>query len=198
MIRISQLDPNPIKEFLKWYHLAEQAKIKYPESMALATSTREGIPSVRIVLYKGMNSNGLRFFTNYQSQKGKELENNPKASVVFYWPKLDRQIRVYGKVKKLSKQESDEYWNSRPRLSRIHALASDQSHIVRQKEILEQKVQHFSKLYPSDVIPRPSYWGGYCLIPERFEFWIAGDYRLHDRFLYVKRSGRWKKYTLSP
>lgn len=198
MTLLSELDPNPIKEFLKWYHLAVKSKIKYPESMALATSTRTGIPSVRVVLYKGMNSKGLRFFTNYESRKGKELKINPRASVVFYWSKLDRQIRIEGRVQKLSKQESDDYWNSRPRLSRIHALASEQSQIVPRKQILEQKVQHFSELYPSDFIPRPQQWGGYCLIPEKFEFWISGNYRLHDRFLYIKKSGRWTKQILSP
>lgn len=204
--RQHDLDPNPIEEFLKWYVLAEQSGVITPDAMTLATATRSGIPSARIVLYKGLNSKGLRFFTNYRSRKGKELISNPRAALVFFWPKVkkgsefisDRQIRIEGTIQKLSGQESNSYWVSRPRGSQIGAHASEQSTIVPNREVLEKKVALLNQKYEGKDIPRPLHWGGFCLIPSRFEFWISGDSRLHDRFCYIKKKKGWELARLSP
>ena len=191
-------DPHPISQFLNWYETAEKADIRQPEAMTLATATRNGTPSARIVLYKGLNQKGFKFFTNYQSRKSRELTANPKAALVFYWPSLNRQIRIEGKVQKLTRFESDEYWMSRPRESRIGAIASKQSSVIRNRDVLEKKIAELSVKYSEKDIPRPKNWGGYCLIPNRFEFWLLGDYRLHDRFLYQKRGKKWAFYRLAP
>jgi pyridoxamine 5'-phosphate oxidase len=197
-----QPDPSlvadPWKKFLSWYEDAVKANIKNPDAMTLATSTPNGVPSARIVLYKGVNPEGLRFFTNYRSRKGKELKKNPRAAVVFYWSSLDRQIRIEGKVKELSSTESDGYWNTRPKESRINSLASPQSSPIPDRAFLEKIVDELDAKYAGGNVPRPKHWGGYCLIPNRFEFWVAGDYRLHDRFIYVKKGSSWSCSRLAP
>lgn len=166
--------------------------------MTLATCTSKGKPSARIVLYKGLDSKGLRFFTNYQSRKSRELLDNPYAALVFYWHNLDKQIRIEGKVQKLPESDSDEYWNSRPRESQIGGIASLQSKPLANRKLLETKIDQLEKKWEGTPIPRPKNWGGFNLIPSAFEFWILGDHRIHDRYLY-KRSGKtWKSNILYP
>jgi len=194
----SDFAQDPAVQLLQWYNDAVAAKIKNPDAMTLASATRGGVPSARIVLYKGMNEKGIRFYTNYHSPKGRELKANPKAALVFYWSSLDRQLRVEGKVEPLKKAESDAYWNTRSRDSRLSALASKQSGIIAGREVLEQRVQELTEKYEGKDIPRPSHWGGFCLIPTRFEFWLAGDHRLHDRFCYLKKKNKWELVQLSP
>jgi len=193
-----KLDANPLNQFLKWYEQAEKSQIKYPEAMTLATATTSGVPSARVVLYKGLSGDGLRFFTNYRSRKGKELKKNPKAMVVFYWANLDRQIHIEGKIEELSAAESDEYWNTRPKESRINSLASPQSSPIPDRAFFEKKVSELQTKFPLEDVPRPKHWGGYRLLPQRFEFWVAGDFRFHDRFEYVKKAKVWTIARLAP
>ena len=198
MIKRKHFNKNPLIQFQNWYEDAEQAGIKLPDAMTLATASRTGVPSARIVLFKGIDENGLKFFTNYRSKKAKDLEENPQAEVVFYWPQLDRQVRIQGKIKRTSQKTSDEYWESRPRESRLAALCSSQSTLITGREILENKFNQFKKKYEEKPIPRPEHWGGYLLIARKFEFWINGAYRLHDRFCYRKKAGKWELVQLSP
>jgi pyridoxamine 5'-phosphate oxidase len=195
---ISELNPDPFQQFLAWYGDAVAAKIKNPDAMALATASSQGIPSARMVLYKGLNEKGLRFFTNYQSRKARELKANPRASVVFYWPALDRQVRVEGKIVVLAESESNVYWRSRARESQIGGVASKQSTVIAGRAELEERLEAIAQKYEGKEIPRPKNWGGYCIIPERFEFWHAGDFRIHDRFHYLKKNKQWRIEQLSP
>ena len=192
------MNRNPFKQFQEWYQEAEKSPIKLPDAMTLATASRKGVPSARIVLYKGTNKKGICFFTNYKSRKSLELIQNPKAALVFYWPSLDRQIRIEGKIEIVSAEESDTYWSSRPRESQISAMASHQSAKISSRSVLEKRFQMLTQKFENKEIPRPQNWGGFCLIPHRFEFWIAGDHRLHDRFCYIKKSGKWSLTQLSP
>jgi len=231
MAKSVTLNKNPLLQFQAWFRdavqNAAQSGSKYPDAMTLATVSAKGAPSARIVLYKGMNPEGLKFYTNYNSRKGKELLANPRAAVLFYWPELNRQLRIEGRIKKLSTSESDDYWLTRPLESRINAVASPQSRPISGRAVLLQRVKELSLKYgpglggrdfasflpgslPSFLpgsfpgfgettgIPRPKHWGGYCLIPDRFEFWIEGQFRLHDRFEYRKTQGKWKQVRLAP
>jgi pyridoxamine 5'-phosphate oxidase len=198
MAKNQRLKKNPLLQFQSWYQDAVQTGMKYPNAMTLATVSAKGAPSARIVLYKGMNKEGLKFFTNYNSRKGKELSANPRVAVLFYWRDLDRQIRIEGRIKKLSVSESDDYWNTRAKESRINASASPQSSPISGREVLIKKVKALSAQYKNSDIPRPQHWGGYCLVPDKFEFWIEGDFRLHDRFQYRKQKGKWQQNRLAP
>lgn len=191
-------DPDPWTQFHQWYNDAVQSKIKNPEAMTLATATPRGVPSARIVLFKGMNTKGFKFYTHYKSRKGLELKANPRASLLFYWSTLDRQIRIEGKIERVSKADSDQYWHSRPRESCLSALASNQSQPIAGREALEKKFKELSQKFINKKIPRPAHWGGYVLIPQRFEFWIAGNHRLHDRYCYLKKGKNWKILQLGP
>lgn len=194
-----KLSSNPHRQLLHWYQEAlDRPEIKQPDAMTLATATRAGKPSARIVLFKGLNERGIRFFTNSQSRKGKELSENPYAALIFYWAELDRQIRVEGRIQHVSPSESDDYWKSRPRESQMHAAISPQSQKIPSRKFLTQKVKAIAQAYPNQKVPRPQHWHGYCLIAHRFEFWIADPYRLHDRFLYEKKNGLWKRSRLAP
>ncbi len=194
----SQMDPNPWVQFQKWYTDAVQAKIQNPEAMTLATANLKGIPSARIMLFKGVELGGLTFYTNYRSRKSKELESNPRAAVIFYWPALNRQLRIEGKIKKVPPSNSDEYWNTRPRESRLNALISPQSSLISGRKELEEKLEIITEKFQNKEIPRPAHWGGYVLIPHRFEFWLADPYRLHDRFCYVQKLKKWRIVQLAP
>jgi len=168
-------------------------------AMTLATVDKEGRPSARIVLLKGLDQRGFLFFTNYNSRKGCELEGNPQAALVFYWPELERQVTVAGEVCKVPPAESDSYFASRPRGSRIAAWASDQSEVVKDRAALEAKWKTFEERFPTEVVPRPPHWGGYVLNPGRVEFWQGRPNRLHDRFRYTRSADRsWKLERLSP
>jgi len=192
-------EQHPVNQFKKWFDDVLKAGFKEPTAMALATSTRNGKPSARMVLMKEFSMDGFVFYTNYQSRKGKELAQNPQASLLFYWDKLERQVRIEGAAEKVSSNVSDEYFNSRPRQSRLSALASPQSKVIEGRGVLEKKMHELeSKFSGMEKIPRPRYWGGYILKPVCFEFWQGRDNRLHDRILYVLSRGRWKMKRLAP
>ncbi|HET8675216.1 MAG TPA: pyridoxamine 5'-phosphate oxidase [Blastocatellia bacterium] len=198
-LRRKELDPNPFKQFAKWYEAAEAAHPKLPNSMTLATATRGGRPSARMVLLKGFDEDGFVFFTNYESQKGRELEENPRASLVFYWSALDRQVRIDGTVAKTSREESEEYFQTRPADSRLSAWASKQSSPVAGRQVLEDEMKRVTSEYQDREIPLPDYWGGYRLTPSVIEFWQNRPGRLHDRFRYKRQSdGQWLIERLSP
>ncbi|MBA4849511.1 pyridoxamine 5'-phosphate oxidase [Emticicia sp. BO119] len=187
---------NPIKQFEKWFKEAIDAKVLEPNAMHLATISN-GKPHGRIVLLKGFDESGFVFFTNYESNKGKEIAEVPFASLTFFWGSMERQVRVEGQIVKTSATESDEYFQLRPRGSQIGAWVSQQSTVVSREE-LENRQKELEAKYGDDFIPRPPYWGGYRLIPERIEFWQGRPSRLHDRILFTDIGGSWKIERLSP
>ena len=193
------VDRNPIDLFRRWFDAAVGSGSRLPESMTLATATRDGKPSARVVLLKGFDNDGFVFFTNYNSSKARQLEDNPYAALVMYWTVLDRQVRVEGSVKRVSPDQSDEYFRSRPRESQIGALASPQSEVIENRRVLEQRFQDFDKFYRDRHVERPAHWGGYILKPERIEFWQNRAGRMHDRVLYeLEPSGSWAIKRLAP
>ena len=193
------VDADPLKQFAAWFNDAVAAGEILPESMAVATSTRLGEPSARMVLLRGFDERGFGFFTNYESQKGRELAENPKAALVVYWPKLARQVRISGEVVKQSADESTAYFHARPLASQISALASPQSQVISNRAVLEEKVGALMAKYAGGVIPLPESWGGYRVIPTTIEFWVHRDNRLHDRIRYTRlRAGGWRIERLAP
>lgn len=193
----SNIDKNPFIQFTNWFEQVIKAKIIDPNAMTLATASKKGIPSVRVILLKGYDKTGFTFYTNYGSRKGKELTENPNASLLFWWKEFERQIRIEGKVKKLSREESKDYFNLRPLKSRYGALASNQSEVVESREVLEKKFAELEKKFGDDP-PIPENWGGYKLVPDRFEFWQGRSDRLHDRICYEKVEYDWKIFRLQP
>ncbi|XP_067012704.2 pyridoxine-5'-phosphate oxidase [Anabrus simplex] len=176
----------PLSQFRVWFDEASRHPgIGEANAMCLATATKDGIPSARFVLLKGFGINGFKFFTNYESRKARELEENPRASLTFYWEPLQRQVRVDGQVEKVAKEESDEYFASRPRDSQIGAWASKQSTVIAgREELMVRRSEILEKYKQAEAVPRPDYWGGYILIPERMEFWQGQTDRLHDRIVF--------------
>jgi len=190
---------DPITQFQHWFDDAVKAGIAMPEAMTLATSTTEGKPSARLVLLKQVNDEGFVFFTNYTSVKARDLDENPFAALVFYWPLLERQVRVEGTVTRTSSAESDEYFQTRPRDSQIGAIASPQSQRIESREALEQRFRELTERYRERPVKRPDHWGGYRLEPARIEFWKARPGRLHDRILYERQAdGTWTIARLAP
>jgi len=193
------VDPNPFKQFEQWFQAAVEAEPILPEAVSLATATREGKLSSRMVLLKDFDERGFVFYTNYESRKGIELAENPNAALVFYWRQLERQVCITGTVSKVSREESESYFRTRPRGSQIGALTSRQSQVVASREVLESQFQQWMAEYEGREIPLPSYWGGYRLSPATIEFWQGRSDRLHDRFLYKRQSGGpWQLERLSP
>ena len=166
--------------------------------MALATSDKDAMPSVRTVLLKGFDERGFVFYTNYESDKAKDLISNPKASLLFLWKEIERQVRISGTVEKTSKEESEEYFKTRPYESRLGAWASKQSSIISGRDVLENKFEDYKSLYPDNNVPLPPFWGGFRVIPDRIEFWQGRENRLHDRICYIKKEGTWEIERLSP
>lgn len=167
--------------------------------MTLATAARDGAPSARMVLLKSVDQRGFVFYTNYESRKGRELEENPRAALVFYWPEINRQVRVTGKVSKIPAAESDAYFASRPLGSRLSAAVSPQSSVIPSRETLEEQREKLRAEYPETGPPRPKQWGGFCVHPEEIEFWQQGEFRLHDRLRYRRRpDGSWQMDHLAP
>jgi len=190
---------DPIKQFELWFNEAIEAKVPESNAMTLSTATTDGRPSARIVLLKGIYENGFVFYTNYLSRKGKEITKNPLGSLTFFWPAMERQIRVEGTIEKASKELSDRYFQSRPKASQIGALASPQSQEIADRETLEKKWSELEAEYAGKTIPKPSFWGGYILKPRLIEFWQGRPSRLHDRILYKKIDNKnWKKVRLAP
>ncbi len=194
----SDVDDNPIVQFKKWFEHSVESQIFEPNAMTLATADKAGRPDARIVLLKGVDHDGFKFFTNYLSQKGKELKRNPYACLVFYWPELERQIRIEGTVEKLSKETSDAYFKSRPVASQIGAVASPQSQIIPNRQFLEEKFEEFSTKNKDKEITKPAHWGGYIVKPTRIEFWQGRSSRLHDRINFELAKGIWTKTRLAP
>ena len=192
------INRDPIAQFKAWFDDAIAANLPLPEAMTLATATPDGKPSARMVLLKQVDEDGFVFFTNYQSAKAEELDTNPYAALVFYWPRLDRQVRVEGSVIRTSAQESRDYFKTRPRESQIGAWASAQSEVITSREALEQRAQELEEQYRDREIDCPEYWGGYRLTPERIEFWKSRIGRLHDRILYERGSDGWTISRLAP
>ena len=193
----TEVPAQPLPLFQVWFDQAIKAECPEPNSMTLATADQAGNPSARIVLLKGADENGFTFFTNYESQKGKELAIRPQAALLFHWHELERQVRIQGIVERISPEESDRYFYSRPPASRIGAWASPQSTAIPNREFLEEAEKRFQSEF-GDAPPRPEHWGGYCLCPTEMEFWQGRPSRLHDRIHYKLANGHWKIHRLAP
>jgi pyridoxamine 5'-phosphate oxidase len=189
---------DPVSLVRRWLEDAERERVVEPSAMILATSSPDGRPSARVVLLRGMDDRGLAFFTNYESRKGRELEANPRAALVFYWAGLERQVRVEGRVERLAPAESDEYFEGRPRGHRLSAWASKQSVVVPDRAHLEEQMRRYDEQFVGREIERPEYWGGYRVVPERVEFWQGGADRLHDRIVYFRSGAAWSIERLAP
>lgn len=194
----AEVAANPITQFQKWFEQAVAAQLAHPEAMTLATATREGKPSARIVLLKSVDERGFSFFTNYESRKSHELAQNAHASLVFWWNELERQVRIEGRVERVSAQESDDYFRTRPRGSQIGAWASAQSETLPNREALEKNARDFEEKFGEAEIPRPPHWGGFRLTPHAIEFWQGRLNRLHDRIRYRLRNDDWLIERLAP
>ena len=191
---------NPIDLFEVWMNEAIRTELNDPNAVALGTSDQNNSPSIRMVLLKDFNKDGFVFYTNLNSQKGNELKNNPKAAMCFHWKSLLRQVRINGKVKKVSDKVADEYYNTRSYESRIGAWASKQSSILSNRDKLLNSIEEYKKKYDNkNEVPRPDHWSGWNLIPTSIEFWLDGDSRIHERLKYVKdEASNWNKFLLSP
>ena len=194
----NEVSPDPIIQFEKWWEEAIKSEGEEINAMTLATCNSKGQPSARIVLLKGFSEEGFIFFTNYESRKGIELQQNPYAALVFFWKELERQVRIEGSVKKISDADSDEYFLMRPEASRLGAWSSPQSSQIKDREILEKNIEHYRQIFSNGNIPRPEYWGGYIVKPSLIEFWQGRPGRLHDRLQYTARESGWQIDRLAP
>ncbi len=190
--------PDPVVQFRAWFRDALAADLHEPNAMTLATTTPDGRPSARVVLLKGYDERGFVFYTNYEGRKAHELEANPLCALLFYWGELERQVRIEGRASRLSGEESDAYFTSRPRGSRLGAWASEQSRPVQGRSVLEERVRALEAEYEGREIPRPPFWGGYRVEPHTIEFWQGRENRLHDRLVYLRNEGGWKIVRLQP
>jgi pyridoxamine 5'-phosphate oxidase len=193
-----EVDENPFTQFSVWWDQAVQSEIDEVNAMALSTVTSEGKPSSRIVLLKGYDEQGFIFFTNYSSDKGQQINQNHFAALLFFWKELERQIRIEGVVSKVSDEESDAYFNSRPLGSRLGAWASPQSQKIADREVLNKELMKFTEQFDQENIPRPAHWGGYRVKPTKIEFWQGRSNRLHDRILYEQVNENWQISRLAP
>ncbi len=193
-----QFSADPINQFQRWFEEAESSGVPEPNIMTLATVGDQGQPSLRVVLMKEVTAHGLVFYTNFRSRKAGEMDNHPKAALNFFWYKMNRQVRMEGKVTKVSDQRSDAYFKTRPRGSQIGAWVSEQSQAIPSREYLEDRLTNYTTKFEGQEVPRPPHWGGYHLIPHRVEFWQNGEHRLHDRFLYILNQDTWERCRLAP
>jgi len=194
----THISPDPLVQLDSWLKEAIDSELYEPTAMVLSTASKTGKPSSRVVLLKGMVSNGLAFFTNYESKKGKEIAENPLASINFFWPELERQVRIEGAIEKISQSESTLYFHSRPRGSQLGALASPQSSVIENRVTLETKLKELEIKFQEKEIPKPDNWGGYILKPDYFEFWQGRPNRLHDRIVYEYKNSSWEVKRLAP
>ena len=194
----SDLSADPLQQFADWMQTAAEYSPDDATSMRLATASATGMPSARIVLLKHFDAEGFAWYTDYRSRKGQELAENPQAEIMFYWYGLERQVRIQGRVEKLSAEQGRKYFNERPVGSRLSAAVSCQSSVVESRNVLEQAVDEMQQQHPEGDIPYPAFWGGYRLIPTHFEFWQGRESRLHDRFSYTDIEGQWQVDRLSP
>jgi pyridoxamine 5'-phosphate oxidase len=195
----TEVNKNPIVQFEKWFDEAIKSKALEPNAMTLSTISDAGKPSARIVLLKGVESNRFLFYTNYQSQKGKELDANPACALTFFWPELERQARIEGVCTRVDEATSDTYFKSRPRGSQLGAWASPQSTLIKNRELLEARVKELEKRFEGkEMLPKPKQWGGYAVEPLEIEFWQGRPSRLHDRIVYYKTDGNWTIHRLAP
>lgn len=198
-LREEDVDRSPFRQFTCWFEQVASAGVRAPEAAAVATATTDGVPSVRMVLVKRADESGFVFYSNYESRKGRELEANPRAALLFYWDLLGRQVRIEGRVERTGPGESAAYVRSRERGSQLSALASPQSRTIDSRDLLEQRVAELEALHEGAELPLPDAWGGFRLIPEMFEFWQHREDRLHDRLRYTSQTnGRWKLERLAP
>ncbi|HEY8601979.1 MAG TPA: pyridoxamine 5'-phosphate oxidase [Thermomicrobiales bacterium] len=198
---LSEVDaaPDPFLQFRRWFDEALQAELREPNAMTVATATREGVPSARIVLLKSWDERGFVFYTNYEGQKGRELAENPAAALVFYWSEMERQVRIAGAVARVSPEESDRYFASRPLGSRLGAIVSEQSRVIPNRQSLEARLQQLEAEYQETLPTRPTGWGGYRVTPQTVEFWQGRPNRLHDRLRYRRdAAGAWIVERLAP
>ena len=190
---------NPILLFTEWYNEAKKTEINDPNALALGTINEKGYPNVRMVLLKDYGEDGFVFYTNFNSNKGNSIKQNPNISMCFHWKSLRRQVRILGLVEEVTSQEADEYFNSRPYKNKIGAWASHQSAVLDKRETFLNKVKEFEKKYEDkNPVPRPPYWSGWRLLPKEIEFWLDGEGRIHERLVYVKKDKTWEKKLLYP
>ena len=192
------VDPDPFAQFARWFDEVVAAQLPEPNAMTLATADAAGRPSARIVLLKAADGRGFTFYTNYQSRKAREMPDGSRAALLFFWPELERQVRIEGAIEKVDVATADAYWMSRPRLSRIGGWASPQSEPLPDRAALEARFTEAFARYPDDAVPRPPHWGGYRVVPDAFEFWQGRENRLHDRLLYTLAGSGWKIERLAP
>jgi len=193
----TDVDADPFRQFARWFEEAHAAELMEPNAMALATVDAEGRPACRMVLLKGADASGFTFFTNFESRKGRDLAANPRASLLFWWDRLHRQVRIEGTVEKVAAEEADGYFHSRPYGSRIGAAASPQSRVITSRAELEERFAALEAEHP-ETPPRPPHWGGYRVVPDHFEFWQGRESRLHDRLVYVPKEQGWRIERLAP
>jgi len=189
---------DPLQLLVRWHAEAVAAGAADPDAVALATATPQGVPSVRVVLYKGVERGRVRFVTNYRSRKAREIEDNPRVALAFYWPELKRQLRIEGTAERAAPAESDAYFATRPRESQLGAWASPQSETIASREVLEARYREVEQRFHGRSVERPQHWGLYLLAPSRVELWIAGEHRLHDRFAYERSESGWAITRLAP
>ncbi|HEX2294420.1 MAG TPA: pyridoxamine 5'-phosphate oxidase [Actinomycetota bacterium] len=197
-LELEDLDPDPVEQFGRWMDEALREGLLLPNTMTLATASAEGRPSARMVLLKGFDERGFVFYTNYESRKSRELDANPHAALVFYWSRLERQVRIEGRVERVPEEESDAYFVTRPQESRLGAWASRQSAPLASRAELEERVERLAREHAGRDVPRPPQWGGWLVRPEAVEYWQGRPNRLHDRFLYTRRDGGWERARLYP
>ena len=192
------VNADPIMQFEKWFKEAVDSKVHEPNAMTVCTATKEGKPSARILLLRNFNESGFVFYTNYTSRKGTEIMENPNCALLFFWPELERQVRIEGVLTKQTSDESDIYFNTRPRTSKLGAWTSAQSKVIDNRKVLDEEYDLLSKKYPDETVPRPPHWGGYILKPSTIEFWQGRPSRLHDPILFVQENNKWKIQRLAP
>ena len=192
------INPDPFKQFDIWFKDAHDIGLKDPNAMNVASATKDGVPSSRMVLLKSYDKNGFIFYTNYTSRKSREIIENPLVALNFFWDALERQVRVEGKIERVDSKISDEYFASRARLSQLGAHASNQSQVIENYDVITNKLKELEKKYEGQEIPRPEYWGGFIIVPDTIEFWQGHQGRIHDRLKFLRVERKWKLHRLSP